>query len=305
VSAGDRNLGSRIRELRRRHFGKAGVATMAERLGIAPPELEKFERGQIPSGELLVRICEVTGEDLQWLLTGVAARGTVVISNTRARHQALLSRLARVIDERPQVAASIEALLDLLTARPAQPTEAPLPKLEGGSDLIPLLNPGELPASLDADANGFAITVRDPRPSRFETPLPALVIDPSNTAEDAPSGEVEWLRSAECDAPREYLRSPRLAAAFEGLFGVCIESDDMRPMLEPGDAVLAAAGAPPRVGRLALVRTRDGTSRVRMWLGPSESGVSLGRLGDHECETLAASDVCWSLEVLFRVTRAA
>ncbi len=152
----------RLCELRRRHFGPRGKRTFAEKLNIDVAEYQQYEVGRIPDPALLVRICELTGEDLQWLLTGVAARGTVVISGSRSRHQELIARIARALEERPERAGPIEAFLDLLLQGPKPGADAERllagPAPAGAAvrfptqRLVPIFSPAGLPDQLpDAD----------------------------------------------------------------------------------------------------------------------------------------------------------
>ena len=145
----EKALAERIRELRRRHFGTRGRAQFAERLNLPLNEYARYERGTVPPGEVLVRICDATGEDLQWLLTGTASRGTVVISGARNRHQDLLARLAQVLDTRPQLARSLESFLDLLLAGDDVERDAAkaLSHIPAGG-LIPVYAPAQWPESL-------------------------------------------------------------------------------------------------------------------------------------------------------------
>lgn len=304
-------LAERIRELRRRHFGPRGKATFAERLDLSLEEYERFERGTVPPGEVLVRMCEATGEDLQWLLTGVASRGTVVISGTRNRHQELLTRLARLLDAHPRLAAPIEAFVDLLArgeevraeARPA------LPVPEAGA-LIPVFEPHELPATLPGDDDGPGGFPLAPPPGEWQMGERAT----AQLAEPAGAYEPDAFRAVELvslagDAsrpPRQFIHSREIAACFPGIFGVRLADDAMRPMFRAGDAALAAVGAPARVGRPALCRLRNEREvRCRVWLGEDGGYVQLGRLADGELERHSPEDVCWSLEVLFRLAPAA
>lgn len=154
MSSPEQALARRIRELRRRHFGPQGKELFATRLGLSLEEYGRFEQGVVPPGEVMVRMCEATGEDLQWLLTGVAARRTMVIAGTRGRHQDLLARLARLLDERPQLAAPVEAFVDLLTqGEPAHAEEAPALPGPSHQHLVPILEPQELPRTLPAEAD--------------------------------------------------------------------------------------------------------------------------------------------------------
>lgn len=311
MTSAEHNLAERIRELRRRHFGPRGKGELAKRLGLSPEEYERYERGVLPPGEVMVRLCEVTGEDLQWLLTGVAARSTVVISGTRTRHQEVLTRLARLLDDKPALAAPVEAFVDLL-----------LRGAEGGAEALrrlPLPSPGELIPILE----GEELPLRLPGPGEPDDrgefpllpPLAGLSIagrEPAGLAEPASDYDPQaWrrvdvltLKSNE-GATHRYLRSREIAECFPGVFGVRLSDDAMTPMFRAGEAVLVSVGAAPKIGHPALCRFIERTDfRCRIWLGEDEQHVHLGRLADGEMEHVERANLGWSLEVLYRLAAA-
>lgn len=303
-------LAQRIRELRRRFFGPRGKGEFARRLGTTPERYERFERGEIPPGDVLVRMCELTGEDLQWLLTGIASRGTVVISGTRTRHQELLTRLARLLEEQPALAAPIEAFVALLTRAPgkraAPPPELPSPAV---GELIQIFEPEELPRRWHAGGEGDGVALLPPPPSLAEADVagrqPAGLTEPATEYDPGGVRAVELLTvAAGGGRSRHYLRSAGMVRCFPRMFGVRVVDDTMSPMFLGGDVVLTALEAGAQVGRPALCRTEGGVI-CRIWLGEDEAGVHLGRLADGEIERIERAGVCWSLEVLYRVAAAA
>jgi len=309
VTTPEKQLAQRIRELRRRHFGARGKAEFAQRLGLAPEEYERFERGTIPPGDVMVRMCDLTGEDLQWLLTGTAARGTVVISGARRRHQNLLTRIAQAIDAEPKLAASLEAFLDLLLAGSrARPAAGRLPAPEAAG-LVPVFAPGHWPESLPGpggDAGGLALA----RTAELaDTPRVSCVLaEPDSEGPGPAVHEAELLAIAEDTRGVErYLHCPGLVGLFPEAFGVRLEeAGPMEPMFAAGDVLVVAPGAEPALGRPALCKFRtDADDRCRIWLGEDDHHVHLGRIADGEHETLPRDELCWALDVLYRVPRAA
>jgi transcriptional regulator with XRE-family HTH domain len=319
VGAPEQALAERLRELRRRHYGPRGADEFARRLGLAADEYARYERGVLPPGDVLVRICELSGEDLQWLLTGVAARGTVVISGTRARHQELLTKLARLLDESPGVASPIEAFVDLLIAgeRAGAAASRALPPPALG-ELIPIFEPFETPVALPVPGSAgpdgehwLARRTADLAQARRRT---ARLTEPAAEA-GAESQLVMVLEdlappaadsAAPAGAPRAFLLAPRLAELFPGIFGLRIGDGAMRPAFAAGDIALAAPGNPPRTGTPAICRLA-GTAgaQCRVWLGEDGGQVHLGRLSDGGQEDWPREAVCWSLEALYRLSWAA
>lgn len=309
----EKALAKRLRELRRRHFGPRGKAEFAQRLQIPLDEYERYERGTLPPGELMVRACEVTGEDLQWLLTGVAARGTVVISGARNRHADLLTRIAGLLDQRPTLAAAIEAFLGLLEAgeevRPAVAPQLTAPRAE---HLIRILAANELPRELPDGDDGsgvrrfFELALRGAL-STNDAPRPALLHEPASRyfAERAQSTQLVRVRD-ESGRDHECLQDARIAECFPRAFGVFVPDDAMRPMFATSDAVIVAPDIEAKVGRPAVCRlASDPAARVRVWLGHEDGAANLGRVADGVIEQVAADDLLWSLEALFRLAPAA
>jgi len=312
MSEAEQALARRIRELRRRHFGSQGKAAFAERLGLPLEDYARYETGAVPPGEVMVRMCELAGEDLQWLLTGVAARGTVVIAGARGRHRDLLARLARTLEEQPELAAPVEAFVDLLLQGRSAPAAAPVALPPAAvADLIPIFEPDELPAALPPGSNDelrerFALacsagSTAATADASAELSEPAMRYDP---AAGRPV-EIVTLRTADGRTQR-CVRSAEIARCFPGAFAVRVTDESMQPMFRAGDAVLVASGATAKVGRPALCRAVDGAgTRCRIWLGGEQDVVHLGRLADGADEPVAKEHVLWSLEVLFRLALAA
>lgn len=312
VNNPEKALAERIRQLRRRHFGPRGKDEFARQLGIRLDEYEGFERGKLPPGELMVRMCELTGEDLQWLLTGVAGRGTVVISGTRNRHQNLLTQIARALDAQPRLAAPLEAFLDLLLrSEPTQRESAPgLPAL-APDDLIPVFGPGQWPDELPDpdDPGGCRALAR----ISLEQPLTAIEQAHARLAEPAMEYDPAAFRSvrllAAPDAAgrhRRFVQSREVARCFPAVFGVALDDEVMQPMFAPGDVLVTAAGAEPAVGRPALCKFADhADDRCRIWLGEDDQHVHLGRVSDGQEEQMPRAQLRWSREVLYRVAQAA
>lgn len=299
------NLAERIRDLRRRHFGARGKAALAEKLAVPVEEIERYERGTIPPADKLVRLCEITGEDLQWLLTGVSSRGTVVISGARGRHQSLLARVAQIVESRPQLAAPIEAFLELLAADGKRgPDETR--RLPQHRTFIPIFELSELPDRLELQTGETAaLALPHELPSQEAVAGPANLSEPSTHYDNARLRQVRLLRPAGPRSGRGFVSCPELADCATALFGVAIRDDEMAPMFTNGDAAIVAMTSPSHVGRPAVLKVaHDTAARCRMWLGADDRKVSLGRLRDGVIEQVDRESVLWSFEAIFRVAAA-
>jgi transcriptional regulator with XRE-family HTH domain len=302
MASPEAQLSSRLRELRRRHFGPRGKPQFAARLGISVEEYERYERGALPGGELMVRICEVTGEDLQWLLTGREARQSLVISGARRRHRDFLARLANLLDERPVLAGPVEAFVDLLSRTPAgrPPAVRSLPP-PSAAELIPIFSVGELPLEPPGADERFWLAPGPDTP--IGEPQPATLSEPVEHR-DAPAASTLVVRQADgAGRVRRFLHARELLRTFPSAFAVELDDAAMSPLFKPGDAVVVAGDAPPELGRPALCRLDEGAI-CRVWLGEGDAQVHLGRVSDGAHEVLPSSAVRWSLRVLLRLSAA-
>lgn len=301
---------SRIRELRRRHFGRGGKTEFAQRLGLDLIEYDRIERGAIPAGDVLVRMCDVTGEDLQWLLTGHPGRGTVVIANAMRRHQALLGKIAAALDSNPAFAGPVEAFLDLLLARPTDAGRAGHSLPPPAASLIPIYGPGRVPRTLPRPDGGDSPGGVSLLPLDITVPEEAwnatALFDPEGPAGDPLPARIASLRFAGHDsAADEVLDSPSLARLFPGAFGVRVRDDEMSPMFSAGDALLVCPGVAPKLGHAALcLFDQDEEPLCRIWLGNDGTRVNLGGVRSGRHDELPAEHLRWSLDVLYRVAAA-
>lgn len=305
----EKQLTERIRAIRRRHFGPRGKKTFAERLGIPLAEYESIEKGSLPSGELMVRMCETTAEDLQWLLTGVASRGTMVISGAHGRHQQLLAGVAALLNRDPAKAGPLEAFIELLSSdvrsRPAAVEHLPEPR-----HMLPVFDVDELPDDLSGDGGDLAgpkwlaLARTDGRAERRAV---GLLAEP----QDAPAADAHRkINLVNLEFPdggqREFVQSTVLAECFPGMFGVRIRNTDLEPLLSRNDIALVAQGVPAQIGRPALCRLAGAHEPTfRIWLGPRAGRLHLGRISNGSEQRVDEREVLWALEVLYCVRRAA
>jgi hypothetical protein len=294
---------SRIREMRRRHFGPGGKAEFARRLAIPPAAYDRIERGKLPPGELMVRMCEVTGEELQWLLTGTSPRRTMVISSTGSRNSEVLVRTARLLEQRPELARPIDAFLDLLDRQVESPKRLPAPRARpaANDEWIPILDPGELSDALPlriAASRAPAAPLNLPQHGRPMISEPTLHVDESLLEEAQVA-----TRSTGQHRRRLYLRCPMISTQHRGAFAVRLTDNLMSPMFESGDAAISAPKVPPRVGSPVLCKvTAEPGVRCRVWLGERSGRMHLGRLADGRHESLQRGALRWLLGVLFRLS---
>ena len=66
----EKALIGQVRLLRKQYAGSRGKSKFARALGISASTYSYYENDRVPPVEILRKICEVTGADLEWLSTG-------------------------------------------------------------------------------------------------------------------------------------------------------------------------------------------------------------------------------------------
>ena len=100
----------RIRLLREQHTGSRGKSKFARDLNISPSTYSYYENNRIPPIEILLKICEVTGTDLEWLLTGRSTEKKFA----SGPNSGLLQRLDKLFTDNPDLTEAVFAFGELL-----------------------------------------------------------------------------------------------------------------------------------------------------------------------------------------------
>jgi transcriptional regulator with XRE-family HTH domain len=102
----------RICQLRTQYAGTRGKSEFARALGLSPSTYNYYENDRIPPIETILKICEITGTDLEWLLTGRTSD-----KKYTAESHPLLAKLNSLLLEKPQLAGAVAAFIELLNQK--------------------------------------------------------------------------------------------------------------------------------------------------------------------------------------------
>ena len=100
----------RVVLLRQQYSGNRGKSKFAQALGISASTYNYYENNRIPPIEILLKICEVTGADLEWLLTGQKSEKMFAFGeNSR-----ILKELDKLFTNNPEMTEAVLAFIKLL-----------------------------------------------------------------------------------------------------------------------------------------------------------------------------------------------
>jgi len=276
----------------------------------------------VPPADVLLRIAEVTGADLRWLLTGCEGEKTSV-----AADHPVLRRAAALLADRRDAVAPLAAFLDILieagkfpakdarpaeadTGQPAEETEAPQP-VEAGQ----AAEAGWIPV-LGRSAAGVAHFWADGEDSAGVTTLEELIsrhsasagsnVRPA-TAAGADGSEESPVQIVTLSAPgpndvAQFVAAPQIKARWADAFAVRIDGDSMAPDIGHGDLAILSPSAPAIDGRAAVVQLEGQIGVTCKLFRRCQDVVHLVPVNDrYEIATFPAKQLVWALRVLARV----
>ena len=101
----------RVEQIRRELHGDRGKVRFAKQLGISPSTYNYYEIGRVPPAGILVKISDVGGVDLRWLLTGEQA--SAAKASIPADHPAI-ARIVKLLADHPDAAGPLTAFVNIL-----------------------------------------------------------------------------------------------------------------------------------------------------------------------------------------------
>jgi len=308
----------RIGEVRTELTGPRGRATFAQMLGIPSSTYQNYEVSRVPPAPVLVRIADVAGVDLRWLLTGRSEGQTKI----PAGHP-VLQRAANMLARCGDAAKPLEAFLDILEAslslpakaaaqtagpqRQSRPAEAPQGPGEAARGWIPVL--GRTAAgvphfwSADADAQGTKmlqelIERHARRADRSSAPASAAI---EQQARDCAVQIITLPAPAEGEAA-EFIAASSIKARHGDAFALRIDGDSMSPEIRHGDLVVLSPSAPAADGKCAVVQlARQIGVTCKLYRREGQNAHLIPVNEAYSPQTHPAGKVVWALRVLARV----
>jgi transcriptional regulator with XRE-family HTH domain len=323
------SISQRVMQVRLEQVGVRGKAGFSRMLGISASTYDYYEAGRTPPAELLVKISEVTGADLRWLLTGCEPEEGAVAPTHPA-----IRRAIQLLDQHESAADALAAFVEILEATLAFPQKesaiASVSPSEPGTSALPTDLPTESVASTPIDPEGPR-EHRDwiPILGRSAAGIPAFWASDSEavgittlgeligqhaaqietvaTAKllESPEGGVQIItlrQPFQPDGPVEYIASPQLKQAHPDAFALRIDGESMSPEIRHGDLVVLSPSQPAASGHSAVVQLLDSIGVTCKLYQPDGDQVHLVAINEQFPVTHAPTDqVEWAFRVLYRI----
>ena len=305
----------RLRHLRLQFYGERGKSKFASALGVSPSTYSYYEKDRVPPIELLLKVSEVTGADLEWLLTGREADKTF----PQTAHSSLLRTLHQLLSEKPDLAGPVSAFIQILAEKQAfqasrDPTSSPTDPNRPG--WIPVL--GRTAAGIVHVWNETFIADPDRAATELEELVKRHLGKKILASANAPLAVdlqarplLDGLKSAQANLVRvtadddeilEFVESPKIHSLLPDSFALHIDGDSMAPRINDGDIIVLSPSVPAAQGQVAVARIRDQIGVTCKLIRTTEETVHLIPINERfEPKVIPKEQLLWALAVLCHI----
>lgn len=322
----------RVGLLRNQYAGSRGKSKFARALGISTSTYSYYENNRIPSIEVLLKICEVTGADLEWLLTGRRTEKKFAFGSkesasgfdkslTSSANASLLRRLDDLFTNNSELTEAVLAFIELLCEKKGV-------EKEFRSKILPSRpeRPGWIPVLGRTAAGMVHFWDKEvlPEPKQAITELDELVkryigkaiigsVDKTVSIDLQARPLVDGVKRQEVnliqvggqsgDEIVEFVECEEVFELFPDSFALQIDGDSMSPRINDGDIVILSPSVPAAQGQVAIARVANQIGVTCKLIRSTEKTVHLIPINErYETKVVAKKDLLWALAVLCHIS---
>lgn len=287
-------LSDRLIFLRNKHFGPRGKSRFASKLGLPVSTYSTYEAGRNPPPEILAKICDITGCDLRWLITGSPGNS----ANIHPEISEILKRMESILASQPKAKQAVLAMMDLLTV-------PSMVQVEDKTTVIPILGRAAagIPAfweSGEEEYHHLAARVRMMRPEEIQKRVLTRLNDHVLMKEP---GQIEIVQfsnpviEGDCQIDGVILASK--VQTVGKLFAVTLVGESMEPQLKSGDLVIIDSGIPAEEGKVCLAELCNRMGAVCKVFFPENEQIRLTSLNEkYEPILVRRNEIKWAFKVI-------
>jgi len=313
----------RIIKLRKDFAGTRGKSKFAKSLDISPSTYTYYENDRLPPIPVLLKICEVTGADLHWLLTG---RYTTAPASQAALGLSpeLTTKLKTLLQTSPESADALTAFVELLSEKRhvekkrASKMPEPKPDRPGwipvlgrtAAGMVHFWQQTDLPEPKDAIVEldqlvekytGRAIMASASGVLTLDLQIAPLLRElKTETANLIQVGSQTDERGT--DRAVQFIECQQIYELFPDAFALQIDGDSMSPRINDTDIVVLSPSVPAAQGHVAVARLQDQIGVTCKLIRTTESRVHLIPINEkYRTQTVPRKKLLWALAVLCHI----
>ncbi len=306
----------RVKFLRNQYAGPRGKSKFAHALGISASTYSYYENDRIPPIEVLLKICQVTGADLQWLITGEKAEKKF----PSGPNTALMQKIDELLEQNPDLAQTVSAFVELLDEKKAfdkPKTPKAVTRDAARPAWIPVL--GRTAAGM----LHFWDTEILPDSQTIVTKLEQLVKKHTESEiVDSTNGTVSidlhvkpllaGLKQHHANLIQvggehaqdivEFVQCEEIFQLFPDSFALQVDGDSMSPRINDGDIVILSPSVPAAQGHAAVARLANQIGVTCKLIRTTDSDIHLIPINErYETKVVPRKDLLRALAVLCHV----
>jgi transcriptional regulator with XRE-family HTH domain len=320
----DKAIIERISQLREQHSGNRGKSKFARDLGISASTYNYYENNRIPPLEILLKISEVTGADLNWLLTGRKTLKTPISEPEKfalGPNNSLLRKLDNLLSGNPELAEPISAFIELLCEKkgvekefyseisPAKSTRPSWIPVLGrtAAGMIHFWDKEVLPQPKQAVTELDELVKKHIGKSIIASADSTVLIDlqarPLLDGVKRRQANLIRVSGQEQDEIVEFVQCEEIFELFPDSFALHIDGDSMSPRINDGDIVILSPSVPAAQGQIGIARLSNQIGVTCKLIRSTEQDVHLIPINErYETKVVAKKDLLWALAVLCHIS---
>ena len=307
----------RIKELRNRYSGSRGKSKFARALGISASTYNYYENNRVPPPQILLRICEVTGSEIEWLLTGERSEKKPV----SGPNDKLLQKLDYLFTEHPELNEAVLAFIELLCekkeierqihSKVSPPdTRRPgwIPVLgRTAAGIIHFWNQEILPDSKQAITELDELVKKHLGKEIVSSADGTMSVDLQGGAllRGLKENQVNLIQvcGQQPGEVVEFVQCEQVHKLFPDSFALRIDGDSMSPKINDGDIVILSPSVPAAQGQPAVAHIVGQIGVTCKLIRTAENDVHLIPINErYETKIVANKELLWALAVLCHVS---
>jgi len=317
-------INERIRQVRSQYAGERGKSDLARSLGLSPSTYSYYEQNRVPPIEVLLKISEITGVDLYWLLTGREDSKKGSQAGQVKIPKVLEEKIGKLLSDDPKMIEPISAFIEILGQKKGIEGcfEAEKPQIIQN-------RPGWIPV-LGRTAAGIVFFWKDQLiPSQQAvTELETLVkkyigreivslVDGRATADVHFKPIVDGLKKADirliqisdpaesvsAEGVVEFVQCEQIYNIYNDSFALRIDGDSMSPRINDGDIVILSTSVAAGDGQISVVRLVEQIGVTCKVIRRQQDSIHLIPINEkYQTKIVPQKDIIWALAVLCHIS---
>ncbi len=314
----------RIKLVRERFAGKRGKSKFAHSIGISPSTYNYYENNRIPPIEIMLKICDLTGTDLEWLLKGKKADNSLKTSVNNQKepyNYTLMRKIDAILASSPELTEPISAFIDILSQKKGiekNLSQSPKALKKDRPDWIPVI--GRTAAGLVhfwqeqiIPESKQAVTELDELVKKYTGKKIIGFADGTISVDLQAEAVIDGLKKSEANLVQissiksddivEFIQCEQIHQLFNDSFALRVDGDSMSPRVNDGDIIILSPSVHAAQGQIGVVHVKNQIGVTCKLIRMTDENVHLIPINEkYETKIVNKSDLLWALAVLCHIS---